>query len=288
MKKIIFPIFFILTFILVLPAVESWGPHTHNLLGQQILADNSTTVGKLCSATEENRQAYLLGCVTPDITVIYYYEEGGKEYRLSHNWLFQQEVTAQATTEDEQCFSWGVAAHLVQDGVAHTLAIPSAIEDYYIPNWLLHPLLEKKYDSALAVKYPELITTTPHMMDALDSSKGERYIEMIEKAMGENSKIDVKNELKKLQIAINGGEFYDEQFRPSGSVWLFQMYPYIDKLTNMVAPYIGTINYGDIDFYYEKYYEQTVNTFNNWVQGIKSLHTGLRNYQKQINQLQIL
>ena len=234
------------------------------LQAELILNEPTTQIGELCSLSLANRDAYLLGVVSPDLTVIFYYEEGGKEYRLSHNWNFQQEITAEAKTADEQCFAYGIAAHLIQDGVSHTGAIPKAIEKFRIPNWILHPLLEKKYDSALVLKYPKLITSTPQMMYALDGPKGDRYVEMIDNAMGENSAIDVKNELKKLQLAISGGEFYDIQFRPSGAVWIFQSYIYIDKLTNWLSPYIGTMNFGDIDFYYEKSKEQTVNVFNNW------------------------
>ncbi len=255
-------ILIIMFFFIAMPLLSAWGPHTHNKMAQEIISEKSTVIGKMCGANELNKGAYLLGGVAPDLTVIYYYEEGGKEYRLSHNWNFQQEVMSRAKTEDEQCFAYGVAAHLIQDGIAHMQAIPEGIEKYHLPNWLLHPLLEKKYDSAIALKYPELIDSTPHMMDALDGPQGERYIEIVEYALGENSQIDVKNELTKLKIAL--GSFYDKQFRPSGAVWIFKIYPQIDKLTNFLAPYIGTVNFGSIEFHYKKSKEQTVNVFNNW------------------------
>ncbi len=260
MKKIL--ILIIVSFLVVLPLISAWGVHTHNKMAQDILTEKTTVFGETCGSNELSRKAYLLGVVTPDLTVIYYYEEGGKEYRLSHNWNFQQELMSRAKTEDEICFVYGVAAHLIQDGISHTQAVPEGIEKYRIPNWLLHPLLEKKYDSAMALKYSELISSTPYMMDALDGPQGERYIEMVEYAMGENSQINVKNELAKLRIAL--GSFYETQFRPSGATWIFQAYVYIDKLTNFLAPYIGTINFGSIESYYEKSEEQTANVFNNW------------------------
>lgn len=260
-NKLIIPIVFCLV-MLVLPTVQSWGVHTHNRLAEEILHEETTIIGKMCGANELNRQAYRLGCVASDLTVIYYFEKGGKEYRLSHNWNFQQELMSQAKTEDEQCFAYGVAAHLIQDGIAHTQAVPKGIEKYRTPNWLLHPLLEKKYDSALVTKYPALLKSTPRMMDALDGPQGKRYIEMIEYAMGENSEIDVKSELTKLRMALDS--FYETQFRPTGTTWIFQLYPKIDKLTNFLAPYIGTMNFGSIEFYYKKSKEQTENTFNNW------------------------
>jgi len=257
-----FFLLFFITLILLIQSVCGWGVHTHNKMAQEILSEGSTNIGKLCSSNDNNKQAYLLGAVTPDLTVIYYFEEGGKEYRLSHNWNFQQELMSQAITDDERCFAWGVAAHLIQDGISHTEVVPSAIKTFNVPNWLLHPLLEKKYDSALVSKYTWLKTSTPHMMDALDGAKADRYIEMIDYAIGENSNIDIKSELIKLRFALD--EFYETQFRPSGDVWIFKTYPYIDKLTNSFAPIIGTMNFGDIEYYYKKSKEQTISVFNNW------------------------
>ena len=85
---------------------------------------------------------------------------------------------------------------------------------------------------------------------------------MIDYAMGENSEINVKNELTKLRMALDS--FYESQFRPTGEVWIFEAYSRIDQLTNYLAPYIGTMNFGSIDYYYEKSKEQTENVFNNW------------------------
>lgn len=263
-KILIFPIIF-LSIVLTLPMILSWGPHGHDFLAQSVLSDNQTSIGKLCSSTQENRDAFNLGSTVPDLAVVYYYQEGGKEYKISHNWNFADELMGQAISTDEQCLVYGVAAHLVADGISHTQAVPKAIDTYYIPNWLIHPLLEKKYDSALALKYPELINSTPHMMDALDETKSDRYVQMIDNAMGENSQINVKDELTKLRIAISGNNFYNTQFNPSsGGTWIFQSYFYIDKLTNYLAPYIGTVNFGSIDYYFEKSKEQTISTFNNW------------------------
>ena len=152
MKKL--SILIIALFLVAMPLISSWGVHTHNRLAQEILHEETTEIGKMCGETELNKQAYLLGCVAPDLSVIYYFEEGGKEYRLSHNWNFQQEIMSRAKTDDEICFAYGIAAHLIQDGISHTQSVPRGIEKYRIPNWLLHPLLEKKYDSAIALKYP--------------------------------------------------------------------------------------------------------------------------------------
>jgi hypothetical protein len=241
--------------------VSAFGPHTHDSLSNSIFESNNT-IGKLCGSTPENRAAYELGAVTPDITVIYYFEEGGKEYRLTHNWNFQQEVMAQALTDDEKCFAWGIASHLIADTISHTEAVPAGIQESKLPNWIAHPLLEKKFDSYLVTKHPELINSTAHMMDALYGTKGDRYIQMVQNAMGENLNIDVKSEFIKLSYSLN--TFYNGQFRPQGQSWIFKTYPYIDGFTNWMAPYIGSTNSVKMDDYYNQAKESTLNTFDNW------------------------
>jgi hypothetical protein len=260
-NKIIFFMGFSLLMIFLMGNISAWGPHTHNLLSNSIF-ESDNPVGELCGSTEENRAAYRLGSEAPDLTVIYYYSQGGKEYRLSHNWNFQQEIMAQALTDDEKCFAWGIASHLIADGIAHTEAVPEGIITSKIPNWMSHPLLEKKYDSYLVLENPELLETTPHMMDALFGPRGDRYVEMMDKAMGSNSEIDVKSELTKLAYALN--TFYDGQFKPQGQSWIFKSYPYIDKFTNFLAPIIGSTNAAQMDNYYDKSKLSILNTFTNW------------------------
>lgn len=275
MKTKIFGILILSLFCLSM--VSAWGPHTHNALSSSIF-NSQNDIGKLCSESELNKAAYLLGAQVPDMTVIYYYAEGGKEYRISHNWNFQQEVMAQALTDDEICLAYGIASHLVADGISHNEAVPEGILASKIPNWLAHPLLEKKYDSYLIIKNRELLETTPHMMDALYGENGDRYVEMIDKAMGTNSKIVVKDELVKLSYAL--GTFYDGQFVPQGQKWIFKVYPAIDKFTNFLAPVIGSTNSAAMDEYYEKSKEATLNTFNNWGARYKISAHGFDNLSK--------
>ena len=261
MKKILFTFIFVFMFLSSINGVLAYGPHSHNFLATSIF-ESDNYIGKLCSSTEENMAAYRLGSESPDLTVIFYYSEGGKEYRLSHNWNFQQEIMAQALTDDEKCFSYGISAHLILDGIAHTENVPEGIRKSKLPNWIAHPLLEKKMDSYLVLKHPELLESTPHMMDALFGPKGDRYVEMIEKAMGTNSNIKVKDELVKLSYALN--TFYEGQFVPQGQSWIFKVYPAIDKFTNFLAPVIGSTNSANMDNYYEKSEESILNTFNNF------------------------
>jgi hypothetical protein len=244
--------------------VLAWGPHTHDSLSNSIF-NSDNPIGQLCNSTPENKAAYELGSVTPDITVIYYYTNGGNDYRLTHNWNFDQEIFAQALTDDEKCFAYGIASHLIADSIAHTQAVPAGIRASKLPNWVAHPMLEKKYDSYLTLKNPGLMSSTAHMMDAMYGPKGERYIQMIQNAIGANSDIDVKANLIQLDTALGGNSsFYSSQFAPQGQSFIFKLYPYIDKFTNFLAPIIGSTNSVKMNNYYDESEQAILNTFNNW------------------------
>ena len=102
------------------------------------------------------KEAFLAGSMLPDITVSEYFAEGGQKYRATHNWNFAERVMAESQTADERAFAYGIASHLVADSISHTLCIPDRIRTFNLPNWLIHPLTEKKYDSLLALDNPGL------------------------------------------------------------------------------------------------------------------------------------
>lgn len=263
MKKIIFIVSFVF-FIFIIPLVSSWGPHAHNYILDQVKVEGQENdIVRECLDGGINEEAFRAGLVIPDITVVYYFSEGGKNYKATHNWNFQQELMAQALTDDEKCFAYGVAAHLIQDSIAHTDAIPKKIEKIRVPNWISHPLLEKKYDSELVLEHPELMDETRNMLNAMYGNKGNKYISMIEASLGENVQINVKEEVDNLAFALDS--FYDDAFKPKAQEnSLFAIYPYIDKLTNFMHPYVGKWNVQDLYFYMGKNVETTINVYNNW------------------------
>jgi len=257
-------IMFVFLFLFVTPLISAWGPHTHNYIADSLKERKSENqVLSMCLDGGTNEKAFRAGLMIPDITVMYYYSEGGKNYKATHNWLFQQELMNEATTEDERCFAYGVASHLIQDSIAHTDAVPKKIENTRIPNWLLHPLLEKKYDSELVNEHPELMDETNTMLSAMYGNKGDRYVQMIENTLGDNININVQKEVDNLAHAI--GSFYDDAFAPREQEnTLFAVYTYIDKFTNFIQPIVGKWNVGDMDSYMDKNIDVTISTFNNW------------------------
>lgn len=249
----------VLFILLALNTAVAWGPHGHTWIANDLFEKQESEIVRMCTP---HRAAFLAGCEIPDITVVYYYTEGGKDYRATHNWNFQQEVMSQAVTEDEVCFAYGIGQHLITDSVAHTDVVPNAIVDTTVPNWLIHPILEKKYDSVLVAQYPGVTEETPHMLDAMYGPKGDRYFEMVEYALGENVRIDVKSDTTKLSYAL--GSFYETAYKPRGESWMFKMYPYLDDLTNKLQPLVGDVNVGNVEFAFDKASSLTTSTYNNW------------------------
>lgn len=209
-----------------------------------------------------NEIAFRSGSMTPDITVTRYYSEGGKEYKLTHNFLFQQELLNEARTDDEKCLAYGVMAHLIQDSVSHTDAVPKKIEKSNIKNVWLHPLLEKKYDSEISKLHPELKEQVPHILDAYYGQKGDRYIQMVENALGTNIEFDVKQEIDNLRVAF--GDYYTEGMAPTENVnSIFILYTYVNSLTDFIHPYVAKASISDVNAYVTKIGDLTINTFNN-------------------------
>lgn len=255
----VFLVFGLLFFLALIPMVSAWGPGGHTYLANQVFENVDSKIIKDCLPYKD---AFMLGSMTPDITVIFYYSQGGADYQLTHNWNFQEEVMSRAQTPDEVCFAYGIGAHLIADTISHNIAVPSAIEESKIPNWLIHPLLEQKYDASLFNRYEGLKNESEHVMDALYGEKGDRYVELVENALGENVDFDVKSEMTKLAISLNG--FYDETYKPRGETFIFKAYPAIAKLTIWLQPIFGDSNSGDVDFAFEKAEELMTESYNNW------------------------
>ena len=249
--------------------------YTHTWIVEQLF-DNPTGFIADYAGDEVCKRAFLAGSMVPDITVAYYFAEGGSKYRATHNWNFQYGVMSQANTKDEQAFAYGIASHLIADSISHTMCIPERIHAYHIPNWLIHPLTEKKYDSLLAQANPGLKQKSKHMLDAVlkgeaflapgetlaqHNARADRYIKMIEGALMDPS-FDVEKNLIRLAFALDS--FYQDGKAPSGG-GIFALYPAIDALTDLVYPLAGG-GMDQVQFYVDKALQENRNTLTttNW------------------------
>jgi len=263
MKKYIIVLAFLIP-LLFSGIASAWGPATHTKITNDLLNNpQGNAILTLCSQDQECWDAFMAGSEIPDITVVYYFESGGSKYRATHNWQFQQDVFLQARNDREKAFAYGIGQHLISDSVAHQEVVPNAIKDHGIPNWLLHPLLEQKYDSYLKQSNPELAEQSRHMFDAiLYGPYGDRYIAMCQNALGDT--IDVESHAIKLAAAFDsfynpdGGNYYPED------IGIFGLYPTISGIADWLSPYTSITDVDAIDNAYLKTLQQNKNIFNNW------------------------
>lgn len=255
---------FLLMIIITSSGVLAFGPNSHNRIFdivQEELGENQ--ILEMCYDRGDNERALRAGTVIPDISVIFYYTEGGKDYKLLHNWNFQQETLSRALTEDEKCFAYGIAFHLIMDSVSHNELVSDRISSTRVPNWLLHPLVEKKWDSGLSKNHKELAEETSNMLSVMFTPKGERYIEMMDFSVGENIEFDILKETTNLAAALN--TFYEDIYRPTKEEnSLFTVYPLIDKFTNFIEPVVGGVNERELNANMDRTAQLVINTFDNW------------------------
>ena len=244
--------------------VRRGDPRAHNLILDRVCEEfEDNEILDMCCNVPENQEALRAGAEIPDISVIFYYSQGGKNYKLLHNWNFQQEVLSRAITDDEKCFAYGIAFHLLGDNLVHTKVIPEKIANIKVPNIIAHPLMEKKWDSQLLAENPYLLDKTKNMLNVMFTPRGDRYVELMEFSLGENIDFDIREQTDNLAFALD--TFYDDAYRPTTKdSSIFEVYTYVDSLTNWLQPIVGGVNKKELNSNVDKAVELTINTFNNW------------------------
>jgi hypothetical protein len=256
---------FILFPIMLSSIASAWGPAVHTYITDEVLSDTKgSAILDLCASSQACREAFMAGSEIPDITVVYYFENNGQHYRATHNWNFQENIMAQADKNipHEVAFAYGVAQHLISDSIAHQDVVPTSIMLNNVPNWLLHPLLEQKYDSYVKESHPYLTEKSKHMFDAIIYGPyGKRYIDMVTNALPSGSEsINVREHVIKLAAAF--GSFYKEggAFVPE-NVGIFGLYPFITSCADVISPYTSISGVEGINAALQKTLDQNYNTF---------------------------
>lgn len=147
----------------------AWGPYTHDYINEQVLSDSRLSGSSIAQLINNNRQCYNSGFVATDISVIYYYTEGEK-YEATHSWRFQKAMMTSASNDCERAFAYGIAAHLIQDSVAHNTFIPDKIRETMIPNAIIHPIEEAKIEAWIIKNEPAVFAQGQHDLDWLLSN----------------------------------------------------------------------------------------------------------------------
>ena len=156
---------FLLVGMLSISGVRAVGPTTHFLAIDKWFSTSTSDITKLCKSYRTEFEA---GAMVPDITVRFYYTNGGAQYKVTHNWNFVNNVMAQAKDDRERCFAYGIAiGHEIPDYVSHNLWIPKEITKYGIKNDVLHPALEGVLEAQVINKYPYVYGRTQRSLDIL-------------------------------------------------------------------------------------------------------------------------
>lgn len=186
----------------------------------------------------EQESCYYGGVLSPDSSVIYYYQNYpiGKKYLDTHNWNFVNELEKRAKSDCEKAFVLGVSTHLVQDGVDHNFFIPKVIESTYIVNYLSHPMAEGVRDTAhLSPK----IAFAMSKMDDVDPVSGRTLTQFFNEALGK----DFTNEMRILRTALTDpnaqGKLWGGLATPiSGNSNLYSIYSGITDGNLLIAGFL--------------------------------------------------
>jgi hypothetical protein len=227
----------ILAVLLCLSPVLAFGPNTHVWLTDQICNEATSANVKMCCT--KHMQEFRAGCVLSDITVVYYYTNGGANYIGTHNWNFFNNVRSQIPLGDEAgfCFGLGIGNHLIEDAVSHNVIVPDAMTKYGLPNGIIHPVVESEIELQIIKNHPELLETTKNMFNFMLEGDG-HYITWVQTALGTNNQLNVRNEIVKLK-GLLGGNFYDcGGFSPVAcsdqSSFSYSMWKIVQKMTFVV------------------------------------------------------
>ena len=263
-----------LIFLISISAAYSYGPNYHLFLTDNVFDQTSNPMTQLCSNHIDYVRA---GTLIPDITITKYYDLGGKDYKLTHNWVFYEDVRSQIPNDDIEgrCFAYGIALHLIQDGVSHNKIIPEGIEKWKIPNSFFHPLYESKIELQMLKQNPEYLETTTRVMGLLFESENERMLGWVQNAMGD-SDINVKEMTLRLSNVL--GTFYEDAYSPYPTEkqgFMFYVWKGIRAISNIIPMSgfddITRLSVQQTDYIFDNWNERTTNELSKEPHGFTNL-----------------
>jgi hypothetical protein len=227
MKKTILILMLILmSFNVVLSA----SPSGHQWAVTKFFQTSNSDIARLCKNYEAEFRA---GTIISDFAVLpransivtRYIENGGKDYKFTHSWNFQQEVMNQARNDAERCFAYGIGlGHLVTDSVYHEVLIPEKISDSLVGvNYIVHPIIEASEEVAIikhnSIEFEKSKNSLRIMLE------NPRYCEMMTKAIGNNIEFNCMEEVNRLNFYL-GGDFYSGAYKGTERTNIVMYYIY--------------------------------------------------------------
>lgn len=153
MKKIILPICLV---ILLVGTVSAFFPITHKYQQAQLM-DTYSGNSEFYDACQKHPDACYVGNVLTDLSVVWYYINGGENYIITHSPSFARANLRNAVGEVEYACAVGSGLHATQDYQSHNIMVPDAIKRTGIPNSVLHVFAEQHIDNLVSEKYPYVV-----------------------------------------------------------------------------------------------------------------------------------
>jgi len=234
----------------------AWGPNTHMYLTKTAMDKQDTAIAQLCRNYQTELYA---GLAVPDATVLEYFKNYpvGKNYRLTHNWNFAGKCFERAGDDMSlKCFCYGISTHEIQDTIAHNYFVVEKIEEFYVPNWIIHPIVEGAVEAHVITEHPELSYLTAHSMDMLFEPGNEIYLDIVQDSIGPTSVFNIRKNAYELSTML--GSFYTDAFSPKEENVFYSIW-------NFLAPPIAYVtNIDDAEYWLKTSSDYTENVYNNW------------------------
>lgn len=220
-KKILLSSFFLVFSLFIIPSVIAPDPYTHVYIVDKFCEVTQNPDARYCCANHPNLMK--AASMVPDAMVKFYYSEGGKYYKLTHNWNFVDEVRLRVPTGDRkaECFAKSLSLHEIPDGVSHNRIVPDVINAWKMPNSLVHIPTEFAMGTSVIKKNPQYISDTSHLnpkyaLAELSKPENDYLFDMMQNAIGgDNVRINIKKETASLNFLLGGGgDFFDSEYTP--------------------------------------------------------------------------
>lgn len=246
MKKKLFIIVTVLFSFIFISNVKSFGPPDHYLHCKRFLTETDNQVSNLC---RNHPRYFFAGCLEPDITIAmnlgqYYFLEGGKVYRITHNWNFYQMIQSAATSDAEHCYAYGIAlGHYIPDSFSHNFLIPDSIKTWKQQNFYWHLLTEGRITSGVMKDNSQEYKEMQNALDIMFEDR--RLMEITQYAVGTDFPFSVEEGTLALQSAL--GKNWIDVYRVPEDNWIGKyLWPTLSSIISSVS------NYDDAKPYFEQ------------------------------------
>lgn len=207
----------LLCFLLTISPAYAWGEATHECIVNQALSNPALANSPIAQLIKSNRGCFDSGFASTDMTIIYYYTNGGQNYLATHTWAYSDKMMSLASNDCEKAFAYGIEAHLIADSISHNYMVPHAITSFpYLPNTPIHMVTEGAYEGYIMSQSPECYYQVQHSLDTLQNDP--QLMTKVQQAVdSDGGNFNVSQEVGVLANALGSPDgFYSKLFNIPG------------------------------------------------------------------------